>query len=97
MDVVRFLITIPYHKHWRNITYFTIELLLLLFFMSSLVNQVAALYIYDNDGIIVDTNYSSYYKSSGSFGIILIFSYNILYTLSFFAEFLIILTTKDSL
>ena len=97
MDVVRFLITIPYHKVWRNILYFTIEFLLLLFFMASLVNQSVALSIYDNDGILVDTSYSSYYKSSGSFGILLIFLYNILYTLSFFAELIIILATKDSL
>ena len=46
-DLVRYLLTIPYQKLWRNILYFTIELLLLLFFVFSLINQEAGLSLFN--------------------------------------------------
>jgi hypothetical protein len=43
IDVLRFVFTIPYQKLWRNFLYFGLEVLLLVFFTSSLINQMAGL------------------------------------------------------
>ena len=57
MDVIRFLLTIPYHKIWRNILYFTLELLLFVFFMSSLTNQYSGNRLFDEDDVVIDISY----------------------------------------
>jgi len=97
MDVLRFVLTIPYQKLWRNFTYFALEVLLLVFFVSSLINQMAGLSLLDDTGFIVDISYLSMYKQSGMIGMIVIFIYNILYSLISFVELGIILCTKSSL
>ena len=84
IDITRFLLTIPYHKFWRNLLYFTLEVLLLIFFVSSFINQYESLNIYDEDGIMVNNKFSNLYSLSGMIGIGVVFIYNILFTLSSF-------------
>ena len=97
MDVIRFLLTIPYHKTWRNILYFTLEMLLFVFFVSSLTNQYSGRRLYDDEDVVIDISYENVYYFSGWLGIATCFIYNSLYTLSYLGEFIILFTYKDSL
>lgn len=97
MDIVRFLLTYPYHKIWRNILYFTLETLLFVFFVSSLINQYSGKRLFDDDDVVIDVSYENIYYFSGWVGIAACFIYNSLYSMSCFGEFFILLTYKDSL
>jgi hypothetical protein len=97
MDVIRFLLTIPYHKIWRNILYFTLEMLLFVFFISTFVNQYSGRQLFDDDDEVKDISYKNLHNYSGWIGILTCFLYNSLYTLGCFGEFILLFTYKDSL
>lgn len=97
MDLVRFLLTIPYHKMWRNVLYFTLEVILFVFFMSTFVNGSSGRQLFDDDDEVKDISYENIYKVSGWIGMGMCFLYNSLYSLSCFGEFVILFTYKDSL
>jgi hypothetical protein len=97
LDLIRFFLTIPYHKIWRNVLYFTLELLLFVFFASSLTNQYSGRRLFDDEDVVIDVSYENIYRYSGWLGIAVCFIYNSLYTLSCIGEFIILLTYKDSL
>jgi hypothetical protein len=97
LDVVRFLLTLPYHSIFRNFFYFFLEGLLFTFFVSSFINQSVGSSIYDSNGVIVDITNATIYKNSGWIGMIVLFMYNILYILSNLVEFGILLFRKSSI
>jgi hypothetical protein len=96
MDLIRFLLTIPYHKSWRNVFYFFIESLLFIFFVCAFVNQVASQGMYNRYGLVISFKNATVYKNSGLLGMIVLFAYNILFILSSIIEVGIILCTKSS-
>lgn len=82
LDVVRFLLTLPYQSNVRNFFYFFLESVLFIFFLCSFINQIAGQSIYDENGTIINVENATTYKNSGWLGMILLFVYNGLYILS---------------
>jgi hypothetical protein len=95
MDLIRFFLTIPYHKMWRNVLYFTLELLLFVFFASSLANQYSGRRLFDDDDVVIDISFENIYKYSGWLGLISCFVYNSLYILSGIGEFIVLFIYKN--
>ncbi len=97
LDVIRFLLTLPYQNLCRNIFYFSLEVLLGIFFYCSLINQFIGLSIVDSTGLVLDMSLASTYKNSGWLGMITLFIYNLLYVLSNIVQLGILLFTKSSI
>jgi hypothetical protein len=54
LDVIRFILTVPYHKKIRNYVYFIIELSLMIYFICGLVNLTASSQMHDSTGVIIN-------------------------------------------
>lgn len=97
IEILRFLLTIPYQHRVRNCVYFIIELSLMIYFICGVMNLLASEQMHDNTGTIINLETVGMYKISGWIGIFMLYLYNSLFMLSSFVELIIIICFKFSL
>lgn len=76
MEILRFIFTWPYHKKWRNIFRLVLELVLLTFFVSVLIQGFVVRDIMLNDPNTIEKSITTFYQL-GWVGFVTVFVFNL--------------------